>query len=325
MKALYLDGRAGLDVRLDGPALRIRRPGRADGQFPLPRIARVIALGTVRWQPEALSACLREQKPLVVLDSQGRFVRVVFCASAPQYGLARHLGELLDVPRYLARYERWLRAAERAEMLTAVRRLAIGCHDLQPDNVWQMVCREQHRRWQIRVGGFYRYLLGLAAAQIASAFLLIGLPRDPRSWLRQEYRLFSDLVRLERWRQVLLLEQLLERRAGQPERWELTAAFEGMSDERELRIAAWRQRALLQMMGVRPTEEEMTSIERPDLAQRPLEISPALVRLCHTAYNRAGNCGRTPFGTRGSVRSSVRILRDYLEYDRRMHESYGTA
>jgi len=52
------------------------------------------------------------------------------------------------------------------------------------------------------------HLLGLAAAQIASAFLLIGLPRDPRSWERQEYRLFSDMVRLERWRQVLLLEQL---------------------------------------------------------------------------------------------------------------------
>lgn len=232
---------------------------------------------------------------------------------------------LLDVPRFRARYEQWLRAAEGAEMLAASRRLAIGCRDVPPDNVWQMVCRDQHRRWRIRVGRCYRYLLGLAAAQIAATFLLIGLPRDSGSWDRQEYRLFSDMVRLERWRQALLVEELLERHGGQLERRELTAAFEGVSIEREPRIATWRQRALVEMMGVRPAEKEMAVFEQPDSLQRRLEISQSLVRLCHPVYNGAGNCRRIPFGVPESLRTSVRILRDYLEYDRSIHESYGTA
>ena len=185
MKALYLDGCRGLDVRLDGPALRVRRPGRADGHYPLPRVARVIAVGRVHWQPDALAACMSEHKPVAVLDSQGRFVRVLFRAAGPQYGLARHLGELLGVPRFRTRYEQWLRGAERAEMLAAVGRLRVRCRDLQADHTWQMLCFEQHRRWRIRVGVCYRYLLGLAAAQIASAFLLIGLPRDSQNWDRQ--------------------------------------------------------------------------------------------------------------------------------------------
>ena len=142
MKALYLDGCRGLDVRLDGPALRVRRPGRADAHYPLPRIARVIAMGRVYWQPDALAACLTEHKPVTVLDSQGRFVRVLFRPPGSQYGLARHLGELLAVPRFRVRYERWLCAAEQAEMTAAVGRLDIRCQDLQPDHTWQIVCRE---------------------------------------------------------------------------------------------------------------------------------------------------------------------------------------
>jgi CRISPR associated protein, Cas1 family len=216
MKALYLDGRRGLYVGLDGPALRVRRYGRADAHYPLPRVARVIVLGVVRWHPDALMACLRDHKPVAVLERRGRFVRVLFRKPERQYGLARHMGELMAVPRFRARYERWLRTAERAEILAALRRLDIRCQDLQPDNVWQMICLEQHRRWGIRPGGCYRYLLGLAAAQIASAFSLIGMPRDPQTWEREEYRLFHHILRLERWGQAVLLEQALARCAEQP-------------------------------------------------------------------------------------------------------------
>jgi hypothetical protein len=329
VKALYLDGGGGLEVALDGPALRVRRTARADGHYPLPRVARVIAVGAVRWHPDALAACLREHKPVAVLDSRGRFVRILFCTPTPQYGLARHMGELLAVPRFRARYKRWYREAEQAEMVAAVRRLDIRCRDLQPDDVWQRICLEQHRRWGIRPGGCYRYLLGLAAAQIASAFSLIGMPRDPQAWDRQEYRLFCHVLRLERWRQAVLLEQVLACRAGEPGRRELTAAFEGMAGERDRGIAAWRQRALLEMMGLgvrSPTVREGSFIcEQPDWKQGPLEMSAALVRICHDAHSRAGNRGLIPFGARGSLRTSRQIVRAYLEYDRRMHESYRTA
>lgn len=325
MKTLYMDARRGLDVALDGPSLRVRRPGRADGHYPLPRVARVVTVGAVRWHPGALTACLREHKPIAVLDAQGRFVRVLFHTPAAQYGMARHLGELLRVPRFRERYERWYGTAERSEMLAAMQQLDLCCQDLQPNNVWQRICFRQHRWWRIRVGGCYRYLLGLAAAQIASAYSRIGLPRAPM-WERQEYRLFRDTIRLERWRLAVILEQVLARCAGQPERRELTAAFEGASDERERRIAAWRQRILLEMMGVRSGEEELSASEKPDRKQPALvAMFPPVALLCRTADNGAGNLGHVAIGTRGSFRSSARILRAYLEYDRRMLELYRTA
>jgi CRISPR associated protein Cas1 len=324
VKPLYLEGRGGLEVVLDGPSLRVRRPGRADGHYPLPRVARVIAVGAVHWQPEALNACLCEHKPVAVLDSQGRFVRVLFRPSGSQYGLARHLGQLLAVPRFRARYARWRYAAERAEMRAAAQHLDIRCQDLQPENLWQIICLEQYRRRGIRPGGCYRYLLGLAAAQIASGLALNGMPRDPQAWDRQEYRLFGDLLRLERWRQAVQLDQILAGRAGHPRRRELTAAFERLSGEREARITAWRQSALLAMMGVRPSQEELTRCQQTDWKQRPLEMSAILVGICRAA-RPAGNCGRIPLGARGSLRTSARIVRAYLEYDRRVYESYRTT
>lgn len=275
MKPLYLDGRDVIDIRLDGPALRVRRPGRADGQYPLPRVARIIAVGRVRWQPDALAVCLREHKPVAVLDRIGRFVRVLFRAPAVQFGLARHFGELLSVPRFHERYQRWQCDAERAEMMMALRGLNIHGADLQPSAAWQLVCREQHRRWGVRVGRCYRYLLGLAAAHVSSDLLLAGLRRDS-CWSRQEYGLFSDLVLLERWRLVMLVEQLLRRHGARPERWELTEAFERMSDERERRIAGWRQSALIGMRGIDPIEGPRNQCHRPDRHGRSPEVLAAV-------------------------------------------------
>ncbi|MEW5977185.1 MAG: CRISPR-associated endonuclease Cas1 [Acidobacteriota bacterium] len=320
MKALYLEGGDGLEVRLDGPALRVRRPARADGHYPLARVARVIAVGAVRWQPEALVACLREHKPVAVLDRRGRFVRVLF-RTPGSLGLARHLGELLAVPRFRMRYTRWRRETERCEMQAAVRHLGICCVERRQENVWQQICREQCRRWGIRPGGSYRYLLGLAAAQIAAALASIGMPRHPETWQRQEYRLFSHLLRLERWWQARLLEDVLARRAGVPSRRELTAAFEGGSDQRERRLTEWRRQALLAVMGLSPRQTEVGPLQ-PDGQTEPLAFPATVARLCAAAGQPTGNRWRVPLGARGSLRTSVRIVRAYLEYDRRTCESY---
>jgi hypothetical protein len=311
-------------VGLDGPALRARRPRRADAHYPLARVARVISVGAVQWHPDALLACLREHKPVAMLDRRGRFVRLLFRPPTSQFGLARHLGELLAVPRFRARYGCWRGEAERAEMQAAAHRLGIPCQDSPFENVWQRICREQHRRWGIRVGGCYRTLLGLAAAHIASAFALIGMPRDPLGWQRQEYRLFCQMLRLERWWQAVSLEEVLARGFGKPGRPELTAAFEAASAAREQRLAVWRQQALLQIMGLKPQREEPA--RGPQAGEKAGLLEPAAVaRLCQPYCGRAGNQWRIPFGPPGSLRTSARIVRTYLEYDRRMYESYRTA
>lgn len=312
MKTLYVDGRRGIDIRLDGPALRVQRPSRADGQFPIQRISRIVTLGSVSWQPEALNACLREHKPVVELDVYGRFVRILASLSPLQYGLARHIGELLEVPRFSERYERWLRSEEQTEMSDALRRLGFR-YRRQTEVAWQMVCAGQHRRWKMRVGASHRLLTGLAMAQISSAFSVIGLPRNPQYWGKQEYRIVMDMVRLERWKQAVLLERVLEG-GGWPESRELVAAFEAEAEERGRRIDAWRRRALFAMMGI-------SSLD----VRHPVLQKEFLARVREKVVGRVGNLGRIPFGGRETLRSSVRILREYLKYDRRTYESYGAA
>lgn len=152
MKALYLDGSRGIEVRLNGPALRVRRPAKADGQYPLQRVARVVTLGRVHWHKDALDACISWRKPVAVLDAKGRFVRIWFRPSVPVYGLIRHLGSLLGVPRFLARYERWFSGAERSEMIRAIDALHIECGRRHPDMTWQAVCFHQYLRHNKRVG-----------------------------------------------------------------------------------------------------------------------------------------------------------------------------
>jgi hypothetical protein len=181
------------------------------------------------------------------------------------------------------------------------------------------------------MGVYYRYLVGLTGAQIASALSLIGLPNDPQAWKRQEYKLFCDLIRLERWRLAVLLEDEFARRGGRLERAELTADFEGAADERERRIAAWRQRALLEMMCARLGEQHVLGWEQPERKGRALEMSPELARLSHSARRCfVSNRGRIPFGSPYSLRTSVRTFRAYLQYDRRIeygrrtNESYDT-
>lgn len=323
MKPLYLDGHGGLEVSLDGPALRVRRPARADGRYPLARISRVVVVGRVRWHPEALSACLGEGKPVAVLDQRGRFVRVWLPTGQRPFGLARHLGELLAVPHFRRGYLQWYQQVERAEMGAALPRLGVSRLVLEPHRVWQKICREQHRRWRVRVGGPYRYLLGLAAAQLASLFSSIGMPRDPGLWTREEYRLFQDLLKLERWHLALLLHGVLSGGARDLRRRELTAAFEGAGLQREVRVDGWRRGALLAMAGV-PVGNLRGGVEEGKGPPGPLRSRRSLLWFCRDIPRRKG--GRfVSRGTRRSVRLRVRLLRAHFIHSRRSHESLAAT
>ncbi|HLV02563.1 MAG TPA: CRISPR-associated endonuclease Cas1 [Acidobacteriota bacterium] len=250
MKTLYLDGRGSLEVGLDGPALRVRRPLRADGRYPLPRVGRVVVIGRVKWKPNALEACLRFGRPVMILDNQGRFVRIKFEKANQQYGLARHMGELLGVPRFQQRYRAWYLEVERAEMQRAKTLMMLNCLTSSPCKVWAKICHGQSRRWGMRTGPYYRYLLGIASAQVASFFVSVGMPRNPDVWGKEEFRIFSHFLRLERWRLAVLLEELMRAKRTPPTRHELTAAFEALAEERNRRLGDWCRMILLAMAGL---------------------------------------------------------------------------
>ena len=248
MKALYLDGRSGADVFLDGPALRVRTPGRADGRYPLARLSRIVMCGAVCLRPQALLACLHCAVPIAVLDNQGRFVRLSFF-SASAHGLARHLGELLRVPRYRHRYEAWRQVVEDSEMRRVALQMGLSGHSLQPRALWQKLCRAQTALAGTRIGHVYRTLRGLAMAHVATCFAQLGMPRDPEAWSPEEWRILKDFVSLLEWRHPALVGKLIAR--GEAiDRRTVAHLFEAGSLEREQHIDAWRQALLLAMLGI---------------------------------------------------------------------------
>lgn len=109
-KPLHLDGRIrAIDVRSAGPALTIERCGRRV-TLPIGRIARIVAIGRVRWDSVAIAQCLAAGVPIVFVDLQGR----PNGAALPMVARAGQLDELLerfvDMPQWRQRFENWLRA-----------------------------------------------------------------------------------------------------------------------------------------------------------------------------------------------------------------------
>ena len=322
MKALYLDGRRGLEVMLDGPALRVRSADHADARYPLARVARIVTCGAVRWNPHALITCLRFGKPIAILDNLGRFLRLCFSVPQPELGLARHIGELLGVERYRCRYETWFHATEKREMLAVARQFGIGPLPLRKERLWHVI-RSSQARWQPKLlSKAYRYLNGLATAHVASLLVRIGLPNDPTLWDKEEWRFLNDIVSLGTWRHATLLDQLLAQGNDLADRRILTCAFEAISEEREGRITAWRRESLLAMMGLWHGDADIIACLPPGLKNKSVsELPEGQVRPHHIAHGHLiGNAARIPLASKNSLRTNIKILRTYLEYDRRVHE-----
>lgn len=108
-KLLYLQGQYGLVVEVDGPALRIEQPQRANMLYPLVRLARVLSKGGVHWSCEALLACAEAGIPVVFLDGEGGVRGYLFGASSGEDTLYLRLRSCVRRPDGLDRYIAWRR------------------------------------------------------------------------------------------------------------------------------------------------------------------------------------------------------------------------
>lgn len=123
MRPLYLDSAEGTTVALDGPALRVRQPERADRLFPLARVSRIVVSGAPEWQTAALLACAGRGITVTFLDHQGTPLGRLLGRMGDRQGLQQRLLDLLDRPDWRVLYAQWLRAMRQRWARTARPRL----------------------------------------------------------------------------------------------------------------------------------------------------------------------------------------------------------
>ena len=216
MKPLYLNGRIGMFVALDEPALRVTLPGRAATLYPLQRISRVIASGPVAWETAALLACAERGITVTFLRRDGALQAYLFGESTQREGLLCRLQDLLDRPDWQERYDDWRRAMASRARKSLARRL--GLDVIKAPSLAQMAARLNALK-EFYVGPQVRQFIdrrlrGLLCALAAELLTDAGLSAERVRCLDERLDLTTDLVDLLAWDLHLPVVELLEGRAG---------------------------------------------------------------------------------------------------------------
>jgi hypothetical protein len=136
-RALYLDGAAApLTVQADGPALRIRREGSADGRAPLRLISRIIVRGRVVWQTEALVACMDADVPVAFVTADGSVRGWCLGPGGREDDINALLEDCTLRRDWPGRYQDWLRAMERRSMIHTLPHGQPVPQGLRPCDLW---------------------------------------------------------------------------------------------------------------------------------------------------------------------------------------------
>jgi len=113
-------------VGLDGPALRVAAPARAEQLFPLGRLSRVLSRVDASWSTDALIACAERGITVTFVGSDGRVRAFVFGRPGSSDTLSGRLLDFLDRPDAEERYLDWARAMERRGRLRLAQRLRLN-------------------------------------------------------------------------------------------------------------------------------------------------------------------------------------------------------
>lgn len=226
IRPLYLDAGLPWQVRLDeGPALHVSAPGRARSLYPLQRLARVVSPSHAQWSTVALLACLRAGVPVIFHDAAGEPVGWCFGPRKRETTLGSLLREAMGHPLAASLFGDWQRAAERSEILAALRVLAVGSRQLDTAAVRARLCNLHRLRTGEPAGAALRALQRANAALVAER--LHGLVGDPSliGFCREGLHLGRMVADLMEWRihQVLYAAPLLAVTRQSPSRFAAAA------------------------------------------------------------------------------------------------------
>lgn len=195
MKPLYLRGSEPLAVALDGPALRISKPGCADRRVPFERISRIVVSGRVSWSTDALLQCADQGVVVSFLKGNGLPRARWVGRETKRSELAQRWADLLDRPDWQDLYTRWSIAnSRRAVRFCAFRMGWCPVADQRSMNraIWEEA-RAVATAEEMRT--IRRSLYGLAAARALEALSASGLGADNVA----VSRIVPDLVTAIQW------------------------------------------------------------------------------------------------------------------------------
>lgn len=238
MRPLYLDGRD-LQVRLDGPALKVSKPASADRLFPLQRLSRVISSPRVNWELPALLACAGQGITVNFLDDDGALVARCIGRADDHDGLDRLLESFLYRPDWAPLYRQWLAAIENMALRSLVRRSGLVL-DGAPD---AKSLRQLFRQGAESMGATKAYermgreLHSLLVALVSQFLTELGI--DVGHYNQQQFNPVRDLASVLLWDFQLARLRWLEDRlarnesATAPTRLQMVQFFESRRERTE--------------------------------------------------------------------------------------------
>ena len=184
LKALYLGSGQKLQVRADGPALRVDGSGRTPGRYPLSRLARVISAEDVAWSTRGLVSCLKSGVPVVFVGSDGVPSGWCFGPRRRETTLAQLLREGLSHSEWDSKFSDWRRNVEINQAAAALRNCGLAAIPTTILAAEVSLFNHHRRRCGTGVAAHMCALKGAASALIARRVEiavgdpeLIGFPR----------------------------------------------------------------------------------------------------------------------------------------------------
>jgi len=230
MNPLYLQGKAGMNVRLEGPALSVATIEKTRQLFPLTRISRVIVSGCVDWQMPALFACADAGIGIVFLNEYGEVRCRWLGRSKAQQNIVQQFVTLLQRVDALLRYKNWCLAMERMAVRSASRRLNFSDWQVTESRVFELWVKQSlPGDWMIVLN----FLEGFIVSHVLDYLGSLGLDSSCEYLMGESINLVEDLAQLLLWDFYPVLLTWNSRSEVIPENEEVARFYQGRSQRVE--------------------------------------------------------------------------------------------
>ena len=215
MTPLYLEGKAGMRVALDKPALSVVTLENTRQLFPLTRISRVVVSGAVDWSMPALFACADAGISIVFLNESG-VVRCQWLGSSPKKtSIVELFSGLLQRQDASQCYQNWSVAMQRMAARSSARRIGlIDWREVDVKVFEEWIKQSLNESWLPIISLLKGYLLSLVLQYLVD----LGFDAQCDFILDGQFNLADDLTEMLLWDFYPSLLLWYQRSYQQPER-----------------------------------------------------------------------------------------------------------